>query len=77
MPMQLSDEEMQAVLAAARPIAFGERDRFLRELAAELGQYPHSEIGVGLVHRLARQVQRDFVIEARGEAEHGRGVPHT
>jgi hypothetical protein len=74
-PLQLSDEEMQAVLAAVAPIAFGERDRFLRELADELAQYPRGEIGVGLVHRLARQLQRGFVLQARKETETGSGVP--
>jgi hypothetical protein len=65
--MQLNDEEMQAVMAAAAPIAFGERNRFLRELAAELAQYTRSEIGPGLVHRAAAVVQRGFVLEARRE----------
>ena len=64
-PLQLSDEEMQAVLAAAAPIALGERDRFLRELADELVQHSKSKIGPGLVHRVARQVQCGFVLEAR------------
>jgi hypothetical protein len=75
MPLQLNDEEMQAVLAAAAPIAFGERDRFLRELADELAQHSKFEIGPGLVHRLAGQLQRTFTIQARKETETGSGVP--
>ena len=75
MPLQLNNEEMQAVLAAAAPIAFGERDRFLRELADELAQHSKIRDRTGLVHRLAGQLQRGFTIQARKEAESGAGVP--
>jgi hypothetical protein len=66
-PMQLSDEEMSAVMAAAAPIHPLQRDDFLRSLAAELAQ--HHTIGPGLVHRLAADLQRRFTVTARAEAE--------
>ena len=75
MPLSLSVEEMDSVLTAARPIALGERDHFLRELAAELAQYAPSEIGPGLIHRLAADLQRRFTVVARREAETGSGTP--
>jgi hypothetical protein len=65
----LSDDEYVAVLAAAGPIHPHQRDDFLRSLAAELERYP--VIGPGLVHRLAADLQRRFVVAARKETETG------
>jgi hypothetical protein len=61
----LNDDEYAAVQAAARPIHPLQRDDFLRSLAAELAQHP--VIGPGLVHRLAADLQRRFMVEARAE----------
>ena len=43
-----------------RPLAPGDRDAFLRSVAAELAQYP-DELGPGVVHCLAREVQRRYL----------------
>ena len=56
-PIRLSDDELDSVLAAARPIAIERRDAFLQHVAAELRS---REIGPGLVARICREVQREF-----------------
>ena len=54
----LDDAAMAAVLDAARPLAVRDRDPFLRALAQELAK--HGDIGPGLIHRLAADLQRRF-----------------
>ena len=71
-PLSLSDEEYSAVMAAASPVHPSQRDEFLRTLADEIVQQP--AIGVGLVHRLAADLQRRYIVEARDEAA-ARDVP--
>jgi hypothetical protein len=56
-PIRLSDSELDAVMAAARPIAVERRDAFLQAVAAELRG---REVGPGIVHRVVAQVQREF-----------------
>jgi hypothetical protein len=60
-PLQLNDEEMTAVMQAAGPIHPRQRDDFMRTLSAELERY--SVVGPGLVHRLAADLQRKYVID--------------
>jgi hypothetical protein len=67
MPLSLTDDEYDAVMQAAAPILPGERDAFLRALAAELERHP--VVGLGLVHRCAAELQRKFVVQARTEAD--------
>ena len=55
-PIRLSDAELDAVMAAARPIAVGRRDAFLQEIAIML--HGCVEIGPGAVHRICAEVQR-------------------
>jgi hypothetical protein len=55
-PIRLSDSELDAVMAAARPIPIERRDAFLQQVAAELRG---REIGPGLVHRICAEVQRE------------------
>ena len=55
--VSLSDTDLSAVMDAARPIPPQSRDRFLREVAAELAK--HSELGPGLVGRVARDVDHE------------------
>ena len=50
MPLSLSDAELEAVLAAAQPLAPKDRDFFLRHVADALERYP--EIGPGVIHRV-------------------------
>jgi hypothetical protein len=56
MPLSLSDDEYNAVQAAAAPIHPRQRDAFLKALAEELTLHP--VVGPGLVLRLAADLQR-------------------
>jgi hypothetical protein len=48
-PLRLTDDQLAAVLRAAEPLAVGDRDAFLRDVAAALqGQ----ELGDGTVYRV-------------------------
>jgi hypothetical protein len=58
MPLRLTDSELDAVMAAARPIAVERRDAFLQQVAVTLQAY--RELGPGLVHRVVAQVQREY-----------------
>jgi hypothetical protein len=66
-PLSLSDDEYNAVQAAAAPIHPLQRDAFLKALAAELERHP--VVGPGVVHRCAVDLQRQFVVQGRTEAE--------
>ena len=55
-PIRLTDSQLDAVLAAARPLAVGDRDAFLQDVAAAL--QGRSEIGDGDVYRAIADVQR-------------------
>jgi hypothetical protein len=57
-PIRLSDSELDAVMAAARPLAVERRDAFLQQVADALLRC--GELGPGLVHRVVAQVQREF-----------------
>jgi hypothetical protein len=56
--LRLPDHEFVRLMEAAAPIAVSERDAFLKEVAAELGQ--HEVIGPGLLHRIISEVQRRY-----------------
>jgi hypothetical protein len=57
-PLRLSDSELDAVFAAARPIAVERRDAFLQQVASRLAG--EGELGPGVVYRVAAQVQREY-----------------
>jgi hypothetical protein len=57
MPIRLTDSELDAIMAAARPIAVARRDAFLQAVAAALNG---REIGPGVVHRVCAETQRRF-----------------
>jgi hypothetical protein len=57
-PIRLSDSELDAVMAAARPLPVERRDAFLQAVAGALQGC--REIGPGVVYRVAAQVQREF-----------------
>jgi hypothetical protein len=57
-PIRLSDDELSAVMAAARPLDVAVRDAFLQRVAGELGRC--GEIGPGVVHRVCAETQRAF-----------------
>jgi hypothetical protein len=65
MPLSLSDDEYAAVMQAAAPIVPSDRGLFLESLAEALARHPI--VGPGLVHRLAADLQRKFVVQARTE----------
>jgi hypothetical protein len=61
MPLQLNDEEMSVLMSLAGPIDQQRRPQFLQEVAQELEvKRQAGEVGEGLVHRLARQIQRKY-----------------
>ena len=45
-----------ALVKAAKPVA--DREAFLKDIAAELGQ--HEAVGPGLLHRIMSEVQRRY-----------------
>jgi hypothetical protein len=57
-PIHLSDAELDAVMAAARPLAVEVRDAFLQKIADALARC--SEIGPGAVYRIVAESQREF-----------------
>ena len=59
-PVKLTDDELAAVLAAARPLDVRMRDPFLLAVAHALQQDCSGEIGPGTVARVCRDMQRQF-----------------
>jgi hypothetical protein len=57
-PIKLSDDELNAVMAAARPLDVRVRDAFLQQVASELARC--DEVGPGVVHRVCAAAQRAF-----------------
>jgi hypothetical protein len=57
-PISLTDTELTAVFDAARPLAVGHRNAFLRAVADALASC--NEIGPGTVHRVCADQQRKF-----------------
>jgi hypothetical protein len=57
MPLRLSDSELDAILAAARPIDVRDRDAFLKSVADALKGC--GELGPGTVARFCRELQRE------------------
>jgi hypothetical protein len=45
----LSDDELEQIMTACKPLAVKDRDPFLRALAAEIAKYP--KIGLGACAR--------------------------
>jgi hypothetical protein len=61
MPLELSDNEMSLLLSLSAPIDQQRRPQFFQEVAQELeAKRQAGEVGEGLVHRLARQIQRKY-----------------
>ena len=57
-PLKLTDDEMEAVYSACRPLHVADRDAFLQAIADALCQ--RSELGPGAVYRAIRDAQRRF-----------------
>jgi hypothetical protein len=58
-PPALSDSEITTVMAASRPLALADRDRFLNDVYAVLAT--QSVLGDGIVARVCREVQRRYL----------------
>jgi hypothetical protein len=58
MPVKLSDSETSLLLSLSAPIAQERRPEFLRAVVTELEA--QQAIGEGVVHRVARTVQRAY-----------------
>ena len=60
-PLHLNDDEMSVLMSLAGPIEQQRRPQFLQEVAQELeAKRQAGEVGEGLVHRLARTIQRKY-----------------
>jgi hypothetical protein len=57
-PLRLTDDELNAIYAACRPLAPRDRDPFLQALAQALSTT--GELGPGAVYRAIRDVQRRY-----------------
>ena len=57
--LRLTDHDFDRMMQAAKPVAVPDRDAFLKDVAAELGQ--HEVVGPGLLHRVIREVQRRYI----------------
>jgi hypothetical protein len=77
-PLRLTDAELDAVFAAARPLPTAARDAFLQEVARLLRGC--DMVGPGTVHRVCVEAQRQFfdpptLDETRGVSRWGRNAP--
>jgi hypothetical protein len=57
----LSDSELDVIMNLAQPIDPELRDPFLRAVAIELARYPTEAIGPGMLNRVGRELQRQFM----------------
>ena len=62
----LSNSELDVIMNLAQPLDQAMRDPFLRAVASELARYQPAEIGPGLINRVARPLQRQFLTPALG-----------
>jgi hypothetical protein len=59
--LSLSDSELDVLMNLAAPLDPLMRDPFLRAVAIELGRYQPAEIGPGLLNRVGRKLQRQYM----------------
>jgi len=59
-PVALSDDELSAVMAAARPLAPRDRDAFLQHIAQVIASMPIR--GPGSVHRAIAELQSRYFV---------------
>jgi len=57
--LRLTDHDFDRLMQAAKPIPVPDRDAFLKDVGAELGQ--HEVVGPGLLHRVISEVQRRYI----------------
>jgi hypothetical protein len=58
--VRLTDDELDAIMSAARPLEASRRDAFLQHVASSLKHC--GELGPGVVYRVVAEVQRDASI---------------
>ena len=61
--LRLTDHDFDRLMQAAKPVPAPDRDAFLKDVAAELGQ--HEVVGPGLLHRVISEVQLRYIATAR------------
>ena len=61
-PLAFSDAELDVIMTLAQPLDPAMRDPFLRAMAIELARYQPEAIGPGLVNRVGRSLQRQFLV---------------
>jgi hypothetical protein len=66
LPLGFTDDEIDSLTALAATMPPAARDRFVQLVAARLPAYPPQARGPGLVHRLASELQREFINVAVG-----------
>ena len=57
--LALTDDELAAVMSAAKPLPPSQRSVFLADVAAELSKYP--EVGPGIIGRVCSKLQREHL----------------
>ena len=57
--LRLTDHDFDRLMQAAKPVPAPDRDAFLKDIAAELGQ--HEVVGPGFLHRVISEVQRRYI----------------
>jgi hypothetical protein len=63
-PVAISDEALAVLFDLARPLDPRDRTFFVEAVARELNG--HTEIDLGLVHRIGAELQRGYLGVARG-----------
>jgi hypothetical protein len=66
-PLALSDDELDALLVLAAPVPVEQRDAFLKDVVRELAAY-NGDVGPGVLHRTARDVQRRYAVAPQAKA---------
>jgi hypothetical protein len=61
MPLALDEQALAVLQAMARPLEPPLREPFFRSVTNELAHYAPEQIGPGLVARIARPLQREFL----------------
>ena len=56
---KLSPDQVDAILQAARPLPPADREAFFADVVEALAQL--SELGIGAVYRICREVQRKYI----------------
>jgi hypothetical protein len=71
-PLTLSDAELDVLMNLAQPLDPAMRDPFLRAVAIELARYQSAELGPGLINRVGRLLQRQFLTPSLGPVPRSR-----